>query len=311
MDQPVAKRQLAKKTKRFRLRGKWIFATYPAWSVEMPGLSSPQEFLSKLDGGADAGCPVGGIVAREQHADGTWHLHAILRYKSEIEVGDPRWADQNGKHANLQTVRSAKAVARYVTKEGDYLRWGEMDIPALTRAQIAQQIMAGRDLTEIVKQQPQLLFGYQRLRCDVTAYLADAQSGEERRRLDVWWLYGHSGAGKSTMAWTYWPEAYRTPLTGAWMDGYMQQRAVVFDDYTGAAFKYQELLRILDGFPLLMQTKGGMVAAAYTTVVLTSVKHPEDIYYNTYDLQLERRINHFVNFDIPQQVEAAKALLEQ
>jgi len=44
---------------------------------------------------------------------------------------------------------------------------------------------------------------------------------------------------------------------GQWWDGYEQQECVVFDDMRKDTFKFHELLRLFDRYPLRIQVKGG------------------------------------------------------
>lgn len=61
------------------------------------------------------------IIAREKHQDGSYHLHAYLESQSVISTTRPDFLDLRGHHPNIQAVRSANAVKKYVTKEGDFI----------------------------------------------------------------------------------------------------------------------------------------------------------------------------------------------
>lgn len=64
------------------------------------------------------------VVAREQHADGGYHLHAIVGFESTFRSRDERVFDFNGLHPNFTSVKSLKSVIAYVKKEGDWLDFG-------------------------------------------------------------------------------------------------------------------------------------------------------------------------------------------
>ncbi len=107
-------------------------------------------------------------------------------------------------------------------------------------------------------------------------------------------LWGPTGTGKSRLALRLLPEAYWKAPDGAWFDGY-DSGDIVLDDYYGW-LPYSLLLRLLDRYPLNVQTKGGHTAAAPHLVVITSNLHPSEWYTGISRLNpgwydaLERRI---------------------
>ncbi len=54
-----------------------------------------------------------------------------------------------------------------------------------------------------------------------------------------------------------------------WWDGYSGQDAVVFDEFYGQ-LPYQFMLRVLDRYPLQVETKGGMAELTATNFYFTS-----------------------------------------
>ncbi len=105
------------------------------------------------------------------------------------------------------------------------------------------------------------------------------------REVNVSVIYGQSGSGKS-----FWAEhfdvgnMYVLPDgTGTtWMDGYDDQRTLIIEDFKGK-IPYRTLLRMLDNYPLDMQTKGGFVPCQYTEVIVTSNYHPNAWYDHSED----------------------------
>lgn len=94
-------------------------------------------------------------------------------------------------------------------------------------------------------------------------------------------IWGDAGSGKSRKA-----EAeavqrgggfYRPIINSAtgkvWWDGYTGQKNIIFDDFYGQ-IKFNWMLRLTDGYKLLVEPKGGSVYAQWTHVTFTSNVHP-------------------------------------
>lgn len=89
---------------------------------------------------------------------------------------------------------------------------------------------------------------------------------------------GPAGCGKSDDVLRRYPGAYwKAP--GKWWDKYDRQECVVFDDFDGSWFSCSELLRILDRYPVLVETKGAHTDLDATgTYIITSNVFPEEWY---------------------------------
>lgn len=121
-------------------------------------------------------------------------------------------------------------------------------------------------------------------------------SGQHRNfKTKVIVIQGSTGTGKTNWAFTTYPDAFfAPPVTRAgvqWMDGYMGQETVIIDEYTGGV-RWDELLRMLDKYPLSAQVKGSYVKFTPKTIVITTNVNP-DAWYPTMKSQfptLRRRI---------------------
>lgn len=120
---------------------------------------------------------------------------------------------------------------------------------------------------------------------------------QQRDELSVEVLWGPPGSGKSSSVHLREQELFLLdpPATfggTAWWDGYDGEEAVLFDDFEGW-LPWTLLLRVLDPYPVRVQTKGGMQALRAKRVYLTSNKPPEQWYparASTY-AALERRFS--------------------
>ncbi len=124
---------------------------------------------------------------------------------------------------------------------------------------------------------------------------------------EVYVLYGDPGTGKSQEALKKaGPQAYWKP-TGNWWDGYEGQEDVVLDDYHGGNLPFSTLVRLLDCYPLTLETKGGHVVFKAKRIWITSNAHPEDWYNQAKcpSSAIMRRITKLVRHrvDLPPEVE--------
>lgn len=107
-------------------------------------------------------------------------------------------------------------------------------------------------------------------------------------------LWGPTGVGKSRRLKQAYPEAFWKNKS-KWWDGYCQEEHVVLDDFYGW-IKFDEMLRLLDRYPLLVETKGGTTHFTSRFIHITSNKHPSSWYKrgHYYDA-LFRRFDYIVN----------------
>lgn len=114
----------------------------------------------------------------------------------------------------------------------------------------------------------------------------------KRPELEVIWITGKSGSGKSTWADKHYPDAYwLTPSDGKiWWDGYDGEDCVVIDDFRANFYTYEGLLKLLNSRgKYRINIKGSSGWLTCSTIIFTSVEHPKEM-YTMYDHQLERRV---------------------
>lgn len=106
--------------RRFRVRGKQLFLTYPRCTL------SPDAALAQLQSLLGNRLSEW-IIARENHKDGGQHLHIFLRLRDRLDTSDPHYLDLSDSttsstyHPNIQAARSERAVMAYVTKDGEFI----------------------------------------------------------------------------------------------------------------------------------------------------------------------------------------------
>lgn len=122
------------------------------------------------------------------------------------------------------------------------------------------------------------------------------RSGVRTWKTEVTVLWGPTGTGKSKTALDQYPGAFwkRSTAGGTdWWDGYDCHEDVVIDEFYGW-IRWDMLLRLLDRYPLTLDTKGGAVSFVARRIIITSNCHPST-WYN-YDgkkqyATLERRLD--------------------
>lgn len=102
-------------------------------------------------------------------------------------------------------------------------------------------------------------------------------------------LWGAPGTGKSRLAHRlsvkqFGDSVHWLTLQGgekAWFDGYNNQRCLVIDEFNGSMMKLLYLNRLLDRYPMNVETKGSMCKFNAEMVIITSNYHPRMWYGQT------------------------------
>lgn len=217
--------------------------------------------------------PIEIVVAHELHTNGDDHLHAYLRLEEPIRTRDPRFADlPGGYHGNYQGCRSSKRVLEYCTKKDDYT--SNIDVSSLLskpnrrRELLAPVVLGKRSLVELVQENPEYLYGYNRLKQDLLTFNRD--SGTKRPSLPTWlpnpwglvlpskvlskrrhyWIYSDQPNLGKTFHFARPLREYRVAhLAGPqlYFDLQGDEESLIFDEYNVAYFKYHELNSMCDG----------------------------------------------------------------
>lgn len=150
-------------------------------------------------------------------------------------------------------------------------------------------------MAEVLDCDPTVVVKYHRGLLYAGMLMAKRRDPETPPVIEIYW--GESGTGKTRKALQENEDSYLlTKPNGnntVWFDGYEGQKCVILDEFYGWV-QYDLLLRLLDRYPLRVQTKGGFVEMCATKFVITSNKPWEEWYPNIDDKSaLERRIREF------------------
>lgn len=121
--------------------------------------------------------------------------------------------------------------------------------------------------------------------------------------------WGPTGSGKTSDVYAefQFEDIYIKDCSNKWWDGYNGQACVLLDDFDGVSFDSQKvlpitfMLRLLDRYPLQVETKGGHVhlCSSTTTFIITSNRDFAMIYPQATDghrAALKRRFDEIVEF---------------
>lgn len=113
----------------------------------------------------------------------------------------------------------------------------------------------------------------------------------------VIWICGKTGSGKSRQAREICKDDTYTKSTGkCWWDGYDGHENVIIDDFRDSWWPITEMLSLLDRYEKQVEVKGGFRQFKPKTIIVTSIKSPEECYKNIGEdiNQLIRRIDEIV-----------------
>jgi len=232
---------------------------------------------------------------RESGESGTPHLQGYVWLKKKTTLAGVKkllptahWEPRRGSHE--------EAVA-YCNKEDTRVEgpWTEGEPPAQGKRNdlhvVAKSILDGMPLSEVAQIYPVQYIHYHRgfnaLR------LATTKHRDPTVAPDVTVYWGPTGTGKSRTAYEAAPEAYWLPQ-GKWFDTYEGQETVIIDEFYGW-LPYSFVLRLLDRYPMLVETKGGQLRFVSSRIIFTSNKPPWEWYDVSFDQgPLERRISRIL-----------------
>lgn len=127
---------------------------------------------------------------------------------------------------------------------------------------------------------------------------------EYYKKVEVYWIYGESGAGKTKWAVDNMLDRNietfnEVKYDGTFWHGVQESCNVcLYDDWRDSHMKPTELINFIDYNRHVMNIKGGTVRNNYSLIYITSLQHPDEIYKNVIEeskKQWLRRITKIIN----------------
>lgn len=272
-----------------------VFLTWNNWEKDFQDREAVENYFSQLP--HFKGAIIGFEIGKETQ---TPHLQAVIQFTQQKTFNTLR---EYFKNNHLEQVRSMKAAIEYCQKEGDYITIGSIttegqrtDIEDFTNA-----ILEGQSDMELLMNYPSQYHRY-RANIDIIRQnvISEYYSKNLRKDLQVILMLGGAGVGKTRFIFDnfdiesiYRVSDYKNPF-----DNYKGQKVFVLDEYAGQ-FSIQQLLNILDIYPLQLPARYTNKWAAFETVFIISNMPYMDL-FPTFNKELtkaiDRRITHITNY---------------
>ena len=261
-------------------------------------------------------------MADEVATTGTYHTHIFLLAPSPIRFSTIK---NRFPTAHIEKAYgSAKTNRAYILKEGRWAdtdkaetsvsgtfeEWG--DLPAEKEEEapemfkLIQDLRAGKSVMEIIEDNPKLAFRIREIETLRQAILEE-KYGAENRALEVTYLYGASGTGKT---WGIFETHDRKSIcritdyggrNGVRFDAYHCQDVLVMEEFH-SQIPISAMLNYLDIYPLTLPARYTDRIACYTKVYITSNIPLEEQYRDIQRYQMEtwraflRRVQNVIEY---------------
>ena len=229
-------------------------------------------------------------MADEIATTGTEHTHIFVMSESPI-----RFTTMKNRFplAHIEkTYGSAQENRDYIRKEGKWANtdkaetsipetfeeWGylpsEREEKAPMMAQLIQDIQAGKSTTEIITENPKLVFRIKDIDLLRQTLLAEKYT-KEQRSVEVTYLYGATGVGKTYGIFQQFPAQDICRITdysgqnGVRFDSYHCQDVLVLEEFR-SQIPVSSLLNYLDKYPLFLPARYNDRVACFSKVFITS-----------------------------------------
>lgn len=218
------------------------------------------------------------VIGRETGDGGTPHLQGFVSLRERRNFDYVR--NKLTTRCHIEGARgSARQNREYCIKDGDFIEGGNLP-GRKSRDELAVEfgsaIRRGNSgLVEFSSANPGtwVFSGFNMLR-NAQLIVAPIQ----RPSIQVEWIYGGPGVGKSRRAHATLPNAYLKEPRTKWWNGYLQEKEVIIDDFGPGGVDLNHLLRWFDRYKCLVENKGGMLALHADHFIVTSNFHPRDVY---------------------------------
>lgn len=243
------------------------------------------------------------VLGFEEGKLGTPHIQGYVELSKPVRLSGMQ--KMLGGRAHIEARKGTRDQARdYCMKDGTFEERGKWetkgqgrrtDLDPLTT--LLACVKEDCDRKTLIETAPHVYSKHIRLLGEYRA-LCERDASRDFRNVVTTVLWGASGVGKTRRVHETEPNVFWVhPDDSFPFDGYDGEEAIAFDDFYGN-MKHHEMLRILDGYPLPVNVKGGLRYARWTRVYITSNCAPKD-WYCAGLRALERRLNVVTHIEAP------------
>lgn len=238
-----------------------------------------------------------GVYQKERGESGTEHYQGYVEFKLTQRMSAlKKWLPT----AHFEIRRGNREQARdYCMKEDTRIEppveYGTFELKPGERTDLSalkETIDQGSTLEQIWDQHPNEFLKYNR--GIMTALTLKQKKRDFKTRVRI--ICGPTGTGKTKWVFDNYPvEDVYMKQRSNWWDGYTGQKVVLIDDFYGW-LPLDEMLRICDRYPMMVQTKGGNVQFTSELVVITSNAFPWQWYKEDLNVRLAplyRRVDEY------------------
>lgn len=231
-------------------------------------------------------CPSTG----RRHVQGYVQLVTRKRYAGvQKDFGDP--------DMHLETPRgSLQQNIDYCTKEETRTAGPWIHGTPRTQGQrsdletLLADIKDGRTLRDVIDDHTATVARHLRF----THLLFELQGPPPRPPPTVYFVWGSSGAGKTSWAYAADPDLYSlAQYRPEWWDGYIDQDTVLLDDLAPDSLPRDRLLRLTDRYPVQLPIKGSFRWLVAKTIIITSNYPPSH-----FAPELRRRLTEIISVSV-------------
>ena len=275
-------------------------------------LGEPAELLDKLIDAFAQYEPAYSVCGKETAPTTNMkHFHVFIHLKKRLQSRKfEEFITVQGVRPQIEKVHNNIAnIIKYCKKEGHIAEKGD-DIwtkkGTLNRKEKAELLLNG-DLEKLFMEGtlgPVEIIRAYKIR---SIFETNRKPTGYKKKL-VMWFKGPTGEGKTRTAVKIAEEYFKNDYwisndSLRWFDGYHGQKLAIIDDFRKAMLTdWSFLLRLLDGYNLIVQTKGGFTKWNPETIIITSPATPEEAFSWTNNEgetkqwdkanQLQRRLTH-------------------
>lgn len=227
------------------------------------------------------------ILQEERGEQGTLHWQGFIIMKKPQRLS---WMKNNiNNRAHWERARGTNEQAReYCRKEETYTGGLRVEIgqlpqraPVKKRDERLQEAAEELDLIKQGYKRPEEIPSMTLLQCGFIPAMKELQAdvlGPYRPNIKILTMVGPPGTGKSYAIQKWFPEHGRCIYgnNGVWFQN-ATKPVMVFEEFCGQ-IRLQQMLQLLDPYPLALEVKGGMRPAMFETVIITSNTPPNGWY---------------------------------